>query len=445
MKKAKVLIADDDYIFCELTKYILTEHNFSVCTAKDSQTAIDFIEHDNCDLILLDLHFPDYPTGLHTLKSLKEKAKDIPIIIITSDNLILMNRFTDLIQNGASDIVEKPLQEERLLLTIKNTLALSELTQTPYARSSELIYLLGESPKITQLKNHLKQKLQTEEHIFIFGEPGTGVKNIAQKIHNLSHRNKLPLYTFDCSKMTIKEMQIALFGEPKEKDFAKKFNNLKIVQAKNSTLLIANVHLMPNKLQEKLVRALSGRKLNSLNSNSLENIDTKLIFTSNKECYNDICSNYISPMLFNLCQNKEIIPSLNERLEDIPYITNHLIMIYNQTTDSNISITESALDTLKRHVWENNVDELKNVLLKTILHLESNEITNKDITFHDENSQTFIPQPYKQAVKNFEKFYLEKIMAFKDWHLNDAAAVLKIDRSNLFKKLQKHGIKIKKN
>lgn len=444
MKKAKILIADDDYIFCELTKYILTEHQFSVCITQNSQSTIDYFEQDTCDLILLDLHFPDYPTGISTLNALKNKAKDIPIVMITSDNLTLMNRFTELIQNGAYDIIEKPLQEERLLLTIKNTLTYSKISKNYIPHKSELIYLLGESAKIDKVRDDIKHKFQTSNHLMLFGDSGVGIDNIAKKIHQCSERNNLPLFEIACDKMTIKDMQIALFGDPTETDIDKKYSHLKLVQAEDSTLLITNAHLIPNKLQEKLVRVLSGRRLNSLNGNSFANINTKLIFTTKKESYNDIYSKHISPMLFNLCQDKCIIPSLCERVEDIPLITKHLLMIYNQTTDSNLSITDAAVNILKRHEWKSNVDELNNVLLRTFLHAENREITSKDINFHDETFESFNPQPYKQAIKSYEKKYLEKIMIYKDWNLNDAAAVLKIDRSNLFKKLQNHGIKIKK-
>lgn len=445
MQKEKILIADDDYIFSELTKYILTENQFDVCLTKDSQSTLDFFEEDTCDLILLDLHFPDFQTGFNTLKSLKEKNKDIPIIVITSDNLILMNRFNDLIQNGASDIIEKPLQEDRLILTIKNTLSHNNLIKNYRPNNSELIYLMGDSPKIVQIKKQIKGKLQTDNHLMLFGNQGLGLENIAKTIHNYSHRSALPVYKIDCSNMTIKDMQIAFFGDPEEEDYDKKFNNLKIVQAKNSTLLITDAHYIPIKLQEKLVRALSGRRLNSLNGNSLAEINTKLIFTTKEECYNDICADNISPMLFNLCEDQAIIPSLRERTEDIQQIMDFLISLYNKGTDANVSLSESASDILKRHIWKNNIDELQSTLLKIVLRSDGDEIAPKDVVFHDDNYDSFVPQPYKQAVKSFEKSFLEKVMIHKNGNLNDAAAVLKIDRSNLFKKLQNHGIKIKKN
>ncbi len=445
MTKANILIADDDFIFCELTKYILTENQYSVFVANDSKTAIAFIEQNSIDLILLDLYFPDYQTGLNTLKTMKDIAKNIPIVFVTSDNLTLMNRFNDLINSGASDIIEKPLQEERLLLTMRNILNYSKYNTIYPSADNELPYLIGESPKIVQVKNLIKKKLQTNNHLMIFADAGVGVENIAKKIHHYSSRNNLPIHIMDCHNMTIKDMQIALFGDSKEKDLAKKYNSSKFVQAENSTLLITNAHLLPEKLQEKMVRALSGRKLSSLNGNSFSEVNTKLIFTTKREYYNDVYSENISPMLFNLCQDKLIIPSLDERTEDIPLIIKHILSLYNLAADTDISISDSALNILKKHSWEENIDGLKNVLLKIIIQLEGNKIDNKDIIFQDKSQGAFIPLPYKQAIRNFEKSYLEQIMEFKDWSLNEAAAVLNIDRSNLFKKLQRHGIKIKKS
>lgn len=445
MKKAKILIADDDYIFCELTKYILTDHQYEVLITNDSRSTIDFVEEDTCDLILLDLYFPDFQSGINTLKTLKETAKNIPIIIITSDNLNYENRFSELIESGASDIIEKPLQEDRLLLTISNTLAYSDLARSYSPKNNDLIYLVGKSQKIVQINNAIDKHLRTNNYLMLFGDSGTGVVRIAKKIHQYSNRHKKKMIIMDCSKINLREMQTALFGNPKEKDIEKKFKNLKIVQAQNSTLIIANAHLMPEKLQERLVRALSGRKLNSLNGYSFAGLNTKLIFTTKKEYYNDIYANNISAMLFNLCKDKIIIPSLNERVEDIPLIVEQILMIYNQTTDSNISITGSALNILKRHNWVNSIDELKSTILNIILQLRRNEITNKNIVFPNDAEDKFVPLPFKQAMKDYEKNYLEQIMELKEWNLNEAAIVLHIDRSNLFRKLQKHGIKIKKH
>lgn len=444
MKKARVLIADDDLIFCELAKYILTENQFDVFSTNDSQSTIDFIDTNSCDLILLDLYFPDYQTGLNTLKSLKEKAKGIPVIIITSDNVSYLNRFSELIQNGASDIIEKPLQEKRVLLSVQNIIAFSKLANLYKSTSNELIYLIGQSSEINQVKNNINNLLNTDNHLMIFGDLGVGVENIAKTIHQNSNRSHSPFEIIDCKDLNSKDIQAAIFGDPEEDDLQKKFANLRIVQAENSTLLIANVHLIPGKLQEKFVRTLSGRKLSSLGGNSFDEINTRLIFSTKKEFFNDIHTENISTMLFNFCQDKVVIPSLDERIEDISLIVDHLISKYNQTTDSNISISDSALRMLTKHSWKENIDELKRTILQALHQANSAEISNTDIHFHDAYSVDFTPMPYKKAIKTFEKKYLEKIMEFKEWNLNDAALLLNIDRSNLFKKLQKHGIKINK-
>lgn len=444
MKKTKILIADDDYIFCELTKYILTEHKFSVCLAYNSQSTLDSIDHNKCDLILLDLQFPDFQTGINTLKSLKEKAKDIPVIIITSDNVNLTSKFPDLIQNGAFDIIEKPLQEERLLLTIKNTLKYSRLAKYNN-NNNEMIYLIGDSPKINEVKSQILTTLQTDNHLIVYGNVGTGIRNIVRTFHQNSARANLPLFSLDCSKMTFKDMQNALFGDQEEKNMEKKFADLIIVQAQNSTLLIENIHLMPEKIQAKLVRTLSGRKLKSLGGKSLMDINVKLIFTAPKEHLNNIYPSAVCTLLSNLCQDKLVIPCLNERIKDIPQIIDHLIVKYNLTTDGNVSITNSAVKILMNHDWKENITGLKKVVLRVLHQIENEQITNRDISFHVDPIESFIPLPYKKAIKNFEKNYLTKIMEHNDWNLNAAADVLNIDRSNLFKKLQNHEIKIKKH
>lgn len=446
MKKARILIADDDYIFCELTKYILTENRFSVSLSNDSRTTLNFLKNDCCDIILLDLYFPDYQTGIKTLKSLKEINKDIPIIVITSDNLTLINRFNEIIQNGAYDIIEKPLHEERLLLTVNNALRLRHLAKNCiFSNTDELIYLIGQSPLITQVKDEVYAEVISDNNLIIYGDPGTGVMNIVNKIHQNSRRSDHPLLTIDCSKLTFKDMNIELFGDPEISDFEEKYQKLKIVQANKSTLLIANVHLLPIKAQEKLVRTLSGRKLKSLGGRCLAELDVKIIFTTNKENLTDNYKANLASLLLDICQEQLIIPSLNERIDDIPLIVDHLISKYNKTTDSNVTIDNSALTLLQRHNWSENITELKKVILRILHQIENDEITNRDISFPEDLIDPFVPLPYKQAIKNFEKSYLTQIMEYKEWNLNNAAHVLNIDRSNLFKKLQKHGIKIKKH
>lgn len=445
MKKAKVLIADDDYIFCELTKYILTENNFDVVLASNSDTAFNYIQKDCCDIILLDLHFPDYQNGFNTLKKLHAQKRDIPIIVITSDNLTIINKFPDLIRNGAYDIIEKPIHEERLLLTLRNALSLYDLkSKKQYFPNNELLYLIGQSSLIKRVKFKIENDLNTENNLLIYGDKGTGATNIVKLIHQNSSRSEKAIYKIECSKLTNKDMEIEIFGHPKETNYEKKFQELKIVKAQGSILLINDVHLLPIKTQEKLARTLQGRKLKNLGGRSLQNLDVKLIFTTVKDNYNKAFSPNLCSLLINLCQDELVLPSLEERIEDIPILVDHLISHYNQTTDSNVIIQQSALNNLIKHKWKSNVDELQKVMLRILHETDNDEITNKDIIFKEDSIDYFIPLTFKEAIRNFEKIYLEQIMEYHDWSLNDSAKTLKIDRSNLFKKLQKHGIKIRK-
>ncbi len=445
MKKAKILIADDDYIFCELTKYILTENNFEVILANDSATAINFIEKDSCDLILLDLYFPDYKTGINTLKTIKNKNINIPIIVITSDNMTLISRFQDLIHTGAYDIIEKPVQEERLLLTIRNAVDhFSFKKNKNIYREAKLIHLIGNSPAISKVRNKIEKNFDSENNLVIYCESGTGAKNIVKKIHQKSSRKDNKIYSIECSKLTNKDMEIELFGDPKESNYQKKYENLKVVKAQSSILLINDLHLMPLKTQEKFARTLLGRKLKNLGGRSLENLDVRLIFITSKETYNKSYNPNLCSTLIDLCQDELLLPSLNERVEDIPLLVNHLISEFNQATDSNISIQEAALTNLMKHKWKNNIAELEKVILKILHELDCDLISNKDIIFKEEGFEYFIPITFKEATRNFEKLYLKQIMEYHDGNLNKSAETLKIDRSNLFKKLQKHGINIKK-
>lgn len=189
---------------------------------------------------------------------------------------------------------------------------------------------------------------------------------------------------------------------------------------------------------------MQGRKLKNLGGRSLQNLDVKLIFTTVKDNYNKAFSQNLCSLLINLCQDELVLPSLEERIEDIPILVDHLISHYNQTTDSNVIIQQSALNNLIKHKWKSNVDELQKVMLRILHETDNDEITNKDIIFKEDSIDYFIPLTFKEAIRNFEKIYLEQIMEYHDWSLNDSAKTLKIDRSNLFKKLQKHGIKIRK-
>jgi DNA-binding NtrC family response regulator len=445
MEKSRILIADDDYIFCELTKYILTENNFDVVLANNSDTAIKYIKENPCDLILLDLHFPDYQTGISSLESLHTSNKDIPIIIITSDNLGLVNRFPDLVRKGAYDVIEKPIQEERLILTLKNALNHYSLKNKKALHpKAEFLYLLGNSNLIRKVREKVENQLNTENNLIIYGDKGTGIKNIINKLHENSSRSTKKIYTIECSKLNNKDMEIELFGHPTERNYEKKFRELKIIQAEKSFFVINDLHLMPLKTQEKLARTLLGRKLKNLGGRSLENIDVKLILTTNKKNYSKPFSPNLCPLLVNLCEDELILPSLEERVEDIPLLVKHLINSYNQTTDLHVTIQPSALKNLVNHKWKNNVTELQKVMLRILHEIDSNEITNKDIIFNEESVEYFIPLTFKEAIRNYEKIYLEQIMNYHDWSLNDAAKTLNIDRSNLFKKLQRHGIKIRK-
>lgn len=450
--KYKILSIDDDANFLKSIKKVLELEDYDVKTISNSQTVIDHIQQNNYDAVLLDVKMPGL-NGIDLFDMLIKIIPTIPIIIISGQSSI--NIAVEFIKQGAFDFIEKPLDPERLNITLKNALEKSELTFVNNVFKNELeskYRMVGNSSFLNSLYEKINMVAPTNAKVLIEGESGTGKELVAWAIHYNSKRNNKPYIKLNCAAIPSELLESELFGH-KRGSFtgADKDKKGKFMVADKGTLFLDEIGDMPLPLQSKLLRVLEENEIEVIGDNIPTEIDVRIIAATNKNLITLIEKGKFREDLYHRLNvvKLEIIP-LKDRKDDILPIAYHFLNIYAESYNKNVSKlslqTESAISQLS---YQGNIRELKNLIEKMVIFSTSTELGLSD--FYNargnlEESNKFAhllrtDNPLKNAKANFERLYIIQKLEENNWSITETAKVLNIDRTNLFKKLQKLDIK----
>ncbi len=378
---SKILVIDDERAIRSTLKEVLEYEKYEVDVAEDGPTGLEMFSANSYDIVLCDIKMAKMD-GIEVLGKIEEITTDVPVIMISGHGNI--DTAVEAIKKGAYDFLEKPLDLNRLLITIRNAMDKSTLiTQTQVLKNkvSKMYEIVGESDPIMKVINMIDKVAPTEARVLITGSNGTGKELVAHQIHEKSNRSKGPFVEVNCAAIPSELIESELFGHEKGSfTSAIKQRIGKFEQANGGTLFLDEIGDMSLSAQAKVLRALQENKITRVGSDKDIHVNVRVITATNKNIKKEIETNGFREDLYHRLSVILIhVPSLNERSEDIPLLAEHFnTLICNEYGMSKKIIGQDAIDELQKIQWTGNIREFRNVLERLII-LCPNEITGKDV------------------------------------------------------------------
>ena len=379
---SKILVIDDERAIRNTLKDVLEYEKHEVDLAEDGLKGLEMFSVNSYDIVLCDIKMAKMD-GIEVLAKISESSREIPVIMISGHGNI--DTAVEAIKKGAYDFLEKPLDLNRLLITIRNAMDKSTLiTQTQVLKNkvSKMYEIVGESESIEQVKQMIDRVAPTEARVLITGANGTGKELVAHQIHEKSHRSKGPFVEVNCAAIPSELIESELFGHEKGSfTSAIKQRIGKFEQANGGTLFLDEIGDMSLSAQAKVLRALQENRITRVGSDKDIHVNVRVVTATNKNIKKEIENNAFREDLYHRLSVILIhVPTLNEREEDIPLLADHFItLICGEYGMGKKTISKDAINELQKIQWTGNIREFRNVLERLII-LCPNEITGKDVT-----------------------------------------------------------------
>lgn len=378
---SKILVIDDEKAIRNTLKEILEFESHTVDLAEDGVAGVEMFANGGYDIVLCDIKMPQMD-GIEVLDKLQEQSSDTPVIMISGHGNI--DTAVEAIKKGAYDFIEKPLDLNRLLITIRNATdktTLIQETKVLKRKVNKAFDIVGESPAITKVKDMIERVAPTEARVLITGPNGTGKELVSRWLHEKSSRAAMPFVEVNCAAIPSELIESELFGHEKGAfTSAIKQRKGKFEQADGGTLFLDEIGDMSISAQAKVLRALQEHKISRVGSDKDITVNVRVIAATNKNLTKEIeLGNFREDLYHRLSVIIIHVPALNERLEDIPLLSAHFNeLICGEYGIQPKQITPDAIDELKKLKWTGNIRELRNVIERLII-LSDKEITGKDV------------------------------------------------------------------
>jgi DNA-binding NtrC family response regulator len=377
----RILVIDDERSIRNTLKDILEYEKYEVDLAEDGNKGIELIRSAEYDIVLCDIKMPGMD-GIEVLERLTVLAPDTPVVMISGHGNI--DTAVESIKKGAFDYIEKPLDLNRLLITIRNALDKSNLvTETKILKKkvNKKYQIVGESPAIIKVIEMADRVAHTDARVLITGSNGTGKELVARRIHDQSHRSAGPFVEVNCAAIPSELIESELFGHEKGAfTSAVKQRIGKFEQANSGTLFLDEIGDMSLSAQAKVLRALQENVITRVGGDKQLKVDVRVVAATNKNISHEIAENRFREDLYHRLSVILIqVPSLNERLEDIPLLAEYFIsQICAEYGMSEMPITNDAIAELQKINWTGNIREFRNVIERLII-LCDKKITGSDV------------------------------------------------------------------
>ncbi|MFZ4613803.1 MAG: sigma-54-dependent transcriptional regulator [Bacteroidia bacterium] len=377
-----VLIIDDERAIRNTLKEILEYENFKVEEALDGKDALQKIEKLKLDLILCDIKMPGGMDGLELLQKFQKQIPETPVVMISGHGNI--ETAVEAVKKGAYDFIQKPLDLNRLLVTIRNAMDKSSLVSETKALKKKVFKtseMIGESKAINGIKEIIEKVAPTDARVLITGANGSGKEMVARWIHEKSQRAAFPLIEVNCAAIPSELIESELFGHEKGAfTSAIATRKGKFEQAEGGTLFLDEVGDMSLSAQAKVLRALQENKITKVGADKDIKVNVRVIAATNKDLKKEIENGNFREDLFHRLNVIPInVPSLDERKEDIPLLVNYFLKLICEEHGIAIkNISADAVKQLQKYSWTGNIRELRNVIERLVI-LSDKTITEKDV------------------------------------------------------------------
>ena len=437
----RVLIVDDDAASRELLETRLGALNCDVEMAADGRQALVAVRREPPSVMLLDLQMPGMD-GMEVLQALRLDGIDIPVIVITAHGSI--ESAVAAMKQGAYDFILKPFDPKHLEIVVRKALERENLKREVEVLSEEVDrryqLVVGKSAGMTEAVTTAKKAAASKSTVLLLGESGTGKEIFARSIHNWSERNDKPFIAINCVGLSKELLESELFGHEKGAFTGAQYRKKgKFEIADGGTVFLDEISDISLKTQTDLLRVLQEKEIVRVGGNQQIKVDFRAIAATNKSLETLVKAGSFRPDLYYRLHVFCIeLPPLRDRREDIPLLVNHFLNKFCLATSRPVpAIAPEALDVLMRHDWPGNVRELENAVERALVVGRGSDIRVADFSFPFQGEE---PKGGK-TLEDVERVHIERILRETQHNLSRAARILDIDRTTLYNKLRRYGLR----
>lgn len=439
MSDIRILIADDDTIFCRLTSDLLRGEGYQIHTASSIEEAQKKLKDETYDLVMQDMCFPALQDGFGMLEELHERFPQMPILMISGSGHI--PDAVNAIKYGATDFIEKPIAKEHLLIRLARLKEAILMHRDMRDLQLSSIGMVGGSPAMQKVFDAIIQAAKFDTPVLISGETGVGKELAAAAIHRLSDLGNKNLVTINCASIPRELFEAELFGYEKGA-FTGAVNSRKgyFEFAQGSSIFLDEIGELPLEVQAKLLRVISEQEIQKLGSKA-QKVNTRIISASNQDLPRMIEEgSFRSDLYYRISTINIEIPPLRKRREDIITLAEFFLTGFcNRNQIQPKSISPAAATWLLEQDFPGNVRELKNCVERAVVFSKNDTLSVVDFTTNEDTAIQG-PASYRDTVRQFERKYLESVLLAHGGNISQAALYLQMDKSNLAKKLSSLGI-----
>jgi DNA-binding NtrC family response regulator len=456
MKMPKILIIDDEESIRSTLKDILEYEDFKVDTAADGEEGLRMIKDEHYDAILCDVKMPKRD-GIEVLEEGLRANPELQFIMISGHADI--QTAVEATKKGAYDFIQKPPDLNRLLISVRNAMDKTELvteTRILKRKVTKVREITGDSPIISKIKETIERVGPTDARVLVTGSNGTGKELVARWIHEKSSRAGGPIVEVNCAAIPSELIESELFGHEKGAfTGALKQRSGKFEQANGGTLFLDEIGDMSLSAQAKVLRALQEHKIARVGGDKDITVDVRIIAATNKDLLSEIEEgNFREDLYHRLSVILIHVPSLKERKEDIPQLVDLFLkeIAEEYKMPNSPRITRKAVEELMKLEWRGNVRELHNVIERLVImsdgEITENEVMSFAVPRKSRRAEESIFDRYEkfQDFKDYsEREFIEKKLRKNNWNITKTAEEIDIQRSHLYNKIEKYGLKRDKN
>ncbi len=449
--KSKILVVDDEESHRLMLEAVLTAEGYEIFQADSGKKAISSVENQFVDVILMDIRMSQIG-GIEALKRIKQISPGIPIIIMTA--YASVSTAVDALKSGAFDYLTKPLDIEELKMLILKALRYNQLekedlylkgrTDDPFDFSN----IIGRSPAMQKLYEIVSLVAPTDATVLITGKSGTGKELIANAVHQNSKRKDKPFIKVNCAALPETLLESELFGHEKGAFTGATTSRPGRFQAAHTgTIFLDEISAMPTATQPKLLRVLQEGEVDPLGSSRTIKVDTRVVAATNQNPTKEIEKGHLREDLFYRLNVVNIdIPSLAERQEDIPLLTDFFLKKFAEKNQKLIKgLTPKAMDFLMRYDWPGNIRELENTIERAVILARGEMITPEEFpeSLHAAEAaagEKLMNLPAGKSLKEIEKEMILRTLKDTGGNRTRTAEILGISRRTLQLKLKEYGV-----
>ena len=444
---ATILVVDDEASIRESLRMILEYEGYRVEEAGSGAEALARVADRMPAAVVLDVKMPEMD-GLEVLGAFRERGYEMPVLVISGHADVATA--VEATRRGAFDFFEKPLQRDRVLLSLRNAIENSQLKAENRTLRHMPDELIGSGVAIRQLRETIEKAAPTPATVLITGESGTGKELVARAIHRLSPRRDKPVIQVNCAAIPDELIESELFGHEKGSFTGAVRKQVgKFVAADGGTIFLDEIGDMSARTQAKVLRVLQNGEVEPVGSERNVSVDVRVVAATHRELEAEIeAGNFREDLFYRLNVVPIRTPPLREHLEDVPLLVEYFVRRYAAANNyREREFTAAAIEHLKMLPWKGNVRELKNLVERLLILAPGDDIDKADVIQATGGAQLELSGGLMaiQTLREFREvserlFLLRKLEEFS-WNVTKTAQAIETPRSNLYKKMEQYEIR----